>query len=75
MRELGRGAQTWTVISSDREVLAAAREARAIVLRSEQFAKQLSGTSKEQQAGEIAEPRLSAEEVDEWLRLFDERER
>jgi len=75
LQELGRAARTWTVISSDREVLAAAREARAKMLRSEQFAKQLSQTSIDQQAGENTEPRLSTEEVDEWLRLFDERER
>ncbi|MEN8171634.1 MAG: NYN domain-containing protein [Chloroflexota bacterium] len=72
---LGRSAQTWTVVSSDREVLAAAREARAKVLRSEAFAKQLSLTSTDQKDDQNTEPQLSAQEVDEWLRLFDQRKR
>jgi len=76
LQELGPAAQTWTVISSDREVLAAAREAHAKVIRSEHFAKQLSQISTKQQAVQNTDtPSISTEEVDEWLRLSNERDR
>ena len=56
-----------TVVTSDREVIAAARTRGARVVRSEEFAAQL-GVKAE--ADVKADVRLSAKEVEEWLRVF-----
>ncbi|MEA3350276.1 MAG: NYN domain-containing protein [Chloroflexota bacterium] len=72
LRKLGGDARTWTVVSSDGEVLAAARAAHARVIRSDEFARRLSCTPKQESSVPEAKPdvNLSADEVDEWLRLF-----
>ena len=75
LHELGRRAKTWTVVSSDREVIAAVREARANSMRSEDFAKQLSQTLSSRQATPNDEAPLSDDEIEAWLRLFEERNR
>ncbi len=75
LRSLKRSARNWTVVSSDREVQAAARAANAQVISSEVFAQELEQPAKE----EISVPSgpesdanlaLSQEEIDGWLRLF-----
>jgi predicted RNA-binding protein with PIN domain len=59
-----------TVVTSDREVQAAA-EARGVrVVRSDEFAAQLSAP---QTAPVEKDVRLSAEEVEEWLKVFGSR--
>lgn len=69
LKTLGSDAANWTVVSSDTQVQAAGRRARARVQPSEEFGREL------MQAGPALakpdEPRLSAGEVDDWLRLFD----
>ncbi len=75
LRELGRSAQTWTVVSSDREVIAAVREARATSMRSEAFAKQLSDTPSRTQSISHKDTLLSDDEIEAWLRLFEERDK
>ena len=72
LRSLGKAARNWTVVSSDRQVQAETRAVSAEVLSSESFAAQL------RQAREAApkpahERKLSAQEVDDWLKLFEER--
>ncbi len=69
---LGRAASTWTVVSSDRQIQAAARAAHARVISSENFAAELAQHNIEEIPGreKNAEISLSTEEVDEWLRLF-----
>ena len=62
-----------TVVTSDREVIAAARARGARVARSEEFAAQLSAP----RAGEVEENvdgdvHLSAAQVTEWLQVFGE---
>ncbi|MBE9524090.1 MAG: NYN domain-containing protein [Chloroflexi bacterium] len=74
LRDLGRSAQTWTVVSSDREVIAAVREARAISMRSEDFAKRLSESLSRGQAAPNEDAPLSDNEIEAWLRLFEERD-
>ena len=74
LRDLGRSAQTWTVVSSDREVIAAVREARAISMRSEEFAKRLSQTIPSKQSPLNEDAHLSDDEIEAWLRLFEERD-
>lgn len=75
LRSLGRSARNWTVVSSDREVQAAARAAHAQVASSEVFAQELEQPASETTIapsgpGSDANLALSQEEVDDWLRLF-----
>ena len=72
LKRLGRSARNWTVVSSDRAVQAAAREAQAQVLSSEAFSGQLKETFKESDTdlNERTQPSLTPDEVDDWLDLF-----
>jgi predicted RNA-binding protein with PIN domain len=75
LSKLGPAARNWTVVSSDREVQAAARAARARVMRSETFAQKLVQTlDKTGVQSPREEGTLSTEEVDEWLDLFGSQE-
>jgi predicted RNA-binding protein with PIN domain len=56
-----------TVVTSDREVIAAARARGARVMRSGRFAAQL---GEPQTASVEQDVHLSAEEVEEWLKVF-----
>jgi predicted RNA-binding protein with PIN domain len=72
LKTLGKSARNWTVVSSDRQVQAEARATFAEVISSEAFA----GTLK--QARDSApkpsgERKLSSQEIDDWLKLFEER--
>ncbi len=72
LRQLKRTAQNWTVISSDHEVLAAARWAKAHTLTTDQFAgllKQVLNAGLEKPAGQ-QEPALDAQEIKNWLKIF-----
>lgn len=57
-----------TVVSSDREVIAAAQERGARVIRSEEFAAQLSTP---QTIADEQDVHLSEEQVEEWLEVFE----
>ena len=74
LAQLGRSASTWTVVSSDRSVQAAARSHHAGVISSDAFARTLMGASKGSKPGapdqKRAEACLDSQEVDEWLKLF-----
>jgi predicted RNA-binding protein with PIN domain len=76
--QLGAGARNWVVVSSDRQVQAAAREAHSDVQPAEQFARLLAQRQTAARKGAPGDPRdgaqASSEDVDEWLRLFRERE-
>ena len=67
LQSLGNSAQTWTVISSDRQVQAATQAMRARVIRSEDFANEL---TKFEEHDPTKDTQLSAKEVDEWLQIF-----
>ncbi|HVN56087.1 MAG TPA: NYN domain-containing protein [Anaerolineaceae bacterium] len=75
--QLGKTAAGWTVVSSDRQVQAEARRARAQILSSEEFARMLpaAGEGKQELARKSSAKSkdndgLSAEELREWLELF-----
>ncbi len=70
---LGRAASTWTVVSSDRQIQAAARGVHARIVSSEKFASELTENKSERTMGieENAEVNLSPAEVEDWLRLFN----
>lgn len=71
-----------TVVTSDREVVAAAQSRRAQVVRSDTFAHMLNASRDKRQASgldeasdeELDKPKgqLSAEEVEAWLKIFGE---
>lgn len=61
----------WTVVSSDNEVLTAARARRMQILRSEEFAALLEAAPPAKpDPGEANDVQLSPQEVEEWLNLF-----
>lgn len=68
LKKLGKAASGWTVVSSDREVQAAARQSGARILPSEEFARQLFDSQRRPEQEE--KPHPSAAEVDEMLQLF-----
>jgi len=70
--KLGASARNWTVVSSDRRVQAEARAAKARVISSDEFTRQMRLTlqSKPSSAGEST---MSDQELKEWLELFGKR--
>ncbi len=70
LKRLGRAAKNWTVVSSDRQVQANAREARAEVLSSEGFARLLQQTPRVENSKPAQDRKVSPAEVDEWLKIF-----
>ncbi len=75
LANLGKAAANWTVISSDLEVQAAARSARAQAMSAESFARLLMQSLEHPTFGVEERPagEMSAEEVDEWLKLFSQK--
>jgi predicted RNA-binding protein with PIN domain len=68
LKRLGNSASNWTVVSSDNEVQNAARRARARVIDSTTFSRDLTADPAGDESGES--PHISADEVDEWLDMF-----
>lgn len=71
LRRLGGEARNWTVVSSDLEVQANARAARAKVMPSDVFAEQLFDLA--EGSGEVPlqeEGDLSPQEVENWMKIF-----
>jgi len=71
---LGRSAKTWVVVSSDRAVQAAAREAHAQVCSAEDFSNLLQASLQAGSAPPVhaADEPLTEAEVREWLAIFKE---
>ena len=72
LKKMGKNAKNWTIVSSDRQVQAEARSMQANIIASDEFAKQL------KQARDTApkptnDRTLSKQEVDDWLKLFEQR--
>ena len=72
LKKLGRDARNWTVVSSDRQVQAEARAASAEILSSDTFAALLKQGDPSAEKPKEDKP-LSPTEVDEWLKLFEQR--
>jgi len=68
---LGREASNWTVVSSDREVCAAAQRAGARIIDSEAFASHISATPDEETEVEKPDPILEPDEIEAWEELFN----
>jgi predicted RNA-binding protein with PIN domain len=72
LKKMGKSAKTWTVVSSDRQVQADAHAAQAEFISSDAF----TGTLKQARNSApkaTKERKLSEQEVNEWLTLFEER--
>ena len=76
LRKLGRSAKNWQVVSSDRQVAAAARSFYAQVVSSDEFASSMRSPEKEDLSdpGGDADVMLNTDEVDAWLELFNDGE-
>ncbi len=70
LKKMGPSAKNWIVVSSDRQVQADARAARASVLTSEEFARLLYQTPSSKSGAPAADRKVSPAEVDEWLKVF-----
>ena len=73
LRSLGRAAQNWSVVSSDRQIQANARAAHAEVISSEQFAAQIINTLRTGPPPGDKKSAMSEGELAEWLSLFGEK--
>ena len=74
LKKMGKAAKNWTVVSSDRQVQADARAAQAEVISSDSFAKILKGVMISTKVPK-GERNLSESEVEEWMRLFDQKKK
>ena len=72
LKRLGKNARNWTVISSDRQVQTEARAVRAEVTSSDVFAALLKQARNSAPKPNV-EQTLSPREVEDWLKLFEER--
>jgi predicted RNA-binding protein with PIN domain len=72
LQRLGKSAQNWTVVSSDRVIAAEARGVRSPVISSEEFAALLSQTITEiqEEVTKGEDPDVSEGEVNYWLDRF-----
>ncbi len=73
LRNLGRAAQNWSVVSSDRQVQANARAAHAEIIPSEQFAAQIINTLRVGPPANDKKNAVSETELAEWLAIFSEK--
>ena len=72
LRRLGKGARNWTVVSSDRVILAEARETRSEVLSAGEFSALVRGSSSEagSEGRKGEDPEISQSDIDFWLDQF-----
>jgi predicted RNA-binding protein with PIN domain len=72
LRKLGKSAPNWVVVTSDQSVQAAAREAHARIMKSEEYANLLQVSLRGRALSAESKPgqTLSQAEVEEWLAIF-----
>jgi uncharacterized protein len=70
LKKLGKRAKNTTLVSSDRQVLAAARGARAGMIRSEDFAAEFTQLAEEEPELDPRNRLLDEEEVADWEQFF-----
>ena len=75
LNRMEKDAKNWIIVSSDHEVQSAARVVRAQVVTSDEFVKMLRAATSSAPKANTENKKLSAQEVDEWLKLFREKER
>ena len=67
---LGKQAQNWTVVSSDRRVQTAGRAAHAKIVSAEAFARLLEQARQVESPHQDDAPDLMENDIEEWLHLF-----
>lgn len=72
LQKMGRTAKNWTVVSSDRQVQADARAAQAEIMSSDAFVGNLK-YARNYAPKPTNDKKLSTREVDDWLKIFEER--
>jgi len=75
LKKLGRAAKNWTVVSSDHRVQNEARTAGARVVSSDEFARTVIETLRAGPPPSGKDKSMSERELEEWLRLFDKKDR
>ena len=75
LKKMEKDAKNWIIVSSDHEVQNTARVVRAQVVTSDEFVKMLRAATNSAPKANTENKKLSAQEVDEWLKLFREKER
>ena len=75
LKKMEKDAKNWIIVSSDHEVQNAARAVRAQIVTSDEFVKMLRAATNSAPKANTENKKLSAQEVDEWLKLFREKER
>ncbi len=71
LKQLGKTARNWVVVSSDRQVQREARSRHAAILSSEQFAAELQTALQDSTGGSPGDTaKMSERELEEWLKLF-----
>jgi hypothetical protein len=73
LNRMEKDARNWIVVSSDREVQSAARVVHARYISAEEFVKSLREASKSAPKANTLDKKISAAEVDEWLKIFREK--
>lgn len=72
LKKMGKSARNWIVVSSDRQMQTEARAAHASVIPSDAFAQQLK-QARDSAPKPADDRKLSKQEVDDWLKLFEQR--
>jgi predicted RNA-binding protein with PIN domain len=72
LKRMGKSAKNWTVVTSDRRVQLEARDVRAEFQSSDAFANVLK-QARSSAPKPANDHKLSGQEVDDWLKLFEER--
>ena len=74
LMKLGKKARNWRVVTSDRKIQTQARALYAEVVRSESFADEMEEVQGYllENPSEQSDRKLSDQEIDEWLKLFNE---
>lgn len=74
LEEMGKSAKNWVIVSSDHEVQSAAKVNQAQFIRAEEFVKQLRSALITITKEENADSKMSAKEVEEWMKIFSKGE-
>jgi predicted RNA-binding protein with PIN domain len=71
--KMGKAARNWIVVSSDREVQSSARVNHAQYISSEEFVKTIKDVQNTASKGNTTEQKISAQEVEDWLKIFNDK--
>ena len=74
LRKMGKAAKNWIVVSSDREVQTSARAVQAKRISAGEFAREIEEAKFAAFEDPNEEQTLSKGEVEQWLKLFEEKD-